>query len=101
MSEIRILVADKIAEPGLELLKKARSEVSFDVREGLSPPELARIVGEYDGMLVRSAVEVTADVLKRPGRLSAIARAGVGVDNIDVESATRAGIVVLNTPDAN
>ncbi|GIK16633.1 MAG: D-3-phosphoglycerate dehydrogenase [Planctomycetota bacterium] len=101
MSDIRILVADKIAEPGLELLKKARPGVSFDVREGLSPPDLARIVGEYDGMLVRSAVEVTADVLKRPGRLSAIARAGVGVDNIDVESATRAGIVVLNTPDAN
>lgn len=97
---IRILVADKIAEAGLAALK-AQPGVSFDTREGLAPAELARIVGEYDGMLVRSAVEVTAEVLARPGKLAAIARAGVGVDNIDLEAATRAGVLVLNTPDAN
>jgi len=96
----RILVADKIAEPGLAALK-AEKEVSFDIREGLAPAELAKIVGEYDGMLVRSAVEVTAEVLANPGKLSAIARAGVGVDNIDLDAATRAGVLVLNTPDAN
>ena len=67
----------------------------------MSPSELAGVVGEYDGMLIRSAVKVTAEVLKRPGNLAAIARAGVGVDNVDLEAATAAGVLVLNTPDAN
>jgi D-3-phosphoglycerate dehydrogenase len=96
----RILVADKIAEPGLERLRAA-SDVTFDVRHGLPPAELARAVAEYDGLLIRSAVTVTADVLAHPGKLRAIARAGVGVDNVDLDAATAAGVLVLNTPDAN
>ncbi len=96
----RILVADKIAEPGLERLRSAPG-VEFDVKHGLSPEDLAKTVGQYDGMLIRSAVKVTADTLANPGKLSAIARAGVGVDNIDLEAATAAGVLVLNTPDAN
>ena len=96
----RILVADKIADAGLELMRETDG-VTFDVRHGLSPEELTDIVGDYDGMLIRSAVKVTADVLANPGRLLAIARAGVGVDNIDVNAATAAGVLVLNTPDAN
>ena len=95
-----ILVADKIAEAGLEKLRAA-SGVTFDVRHGLSAEELALAVGEYDGMLIRSAVKVTAEVLANPGKLSAIARAGVGVDNVDLDAATAAGVLVLNTPDAN
>lgn len=95
-----ILVADKISEAGLERLR-AEPDVTFDVRHGLSPEELAKAVGDYDGMLVRSAVTVTADVLANPGKLSAITRAGVGVDNIDLEAAARAGVLVLNTPEAN
>ncbi|MEK6798205.1 MAG: phosphoglycerate dehydrogenase [Planctomycetota bacterium] len=96
----RILVADKIAEAGLERLRNC-PEVSVDVRHGLSPAELASIIGDYDGVLVRSAVKITGETLARPGNLSVIARAGVGVDNVDVEAATAAGILVLNTPDAN
>lgn len=96
----RILVADKIAESGLERLRSA-PDVEFDVKHGLSPDELAQTVGGYDGMLIRSAVKVTASTLANPGKLSAIARAGVGVDNIDLEAATAAGVLVLNTPDAN
>ena len=96
----RILVADKIAEQGLERLKAAAG-VTFDVRHGLSESELASIVGDYDGMLIRSAVQVTSKVLAKPGKLTAIARAGVGVDNVDLEAATGAGVLVLNTPDAN
>ena len=95
-----ILVADKIAEAGLERLR-ATPGVTFDVRHGLSPAELAGIVGEYDGMLIRSAVKVTPEVLEKPGKLAAIARAGVGVDNVDLQAATDAGVLVLNTPDAN
>ncbi len=96
----RILVADKIAEPGLDRLRSAPG-VEFDVKHGLSPEDLAKTVGDYDGMLIRSAVKVTAETLANPKKLSAIARAGVGVDNIDLEAATAAGVLVLNTPDAN
>lgn len=95
-----ILVADKIAEDGLERLRAAPG-VTFDVKHGLSPSELAAVVGEYNGMLIRSAVKVTREVLASPGKLTAIARAGVGVDNIDLDAATAAGVLVLNTPDAN
>lgn len=95
-----ILVADKIAEVGLERLRAAPG-VTFDVRHGLSPTELAEVIGEYDGILIRSGVKLPAEILANPGRLKAIARAGVGVDNVDLPAATRAGVLVLNTPDAN
>jgi D-3-phosphoglycerate dehydrogenase len=97
---MRILVADKIAEAGLERLKSAPG-VTFDVRHGLAPDQLAQAIGEYEGVLIRSSVKITKDTLARPGRLTAIARAGVGVDNVDVDAATAAGVLVLNTPDAN
>src|SRR5262249_19192571 len=79
----RVLVADKLAEEGLARIR-AESSVAIDVRPGLAPPELAAIVGDYDGMLIRSGVKITAEVLARPGRLRVIARAGVGVDNVDL-----------------
>src|SRR5262249_41095895 len=63
--------------------------------------ELAAAVGEYDGLIIRSGVRVTSEVLAKPGRLRVIARAGVGVDNVDLPAATRAGVLVINTPDAN
>ena len=100
MAMSRILVADKIAEQGLERLK-ATPNVTFDVRLGLSGAELASAIGAYDGLLIRSAVKVTGEVLASPGKLSVIARAGVGVDNVDLDAATAAGVLVLNTPDAN
>lgn len=96
----RVLVADKIAEPGLERLRKC-GEVEFDVRHGLAPSELATVIGSYDGVLIRSAVKITRQTLAKPGKLTVIARAGVGVDNVDLEAATQAGVLVLNTPDAN
>ena len=95
-----ILIADKIAEQGLDRLRQADG-VTFDVRHGLSPTDLADIIGDYDGVLIRSGVQITQETLARPGRLVAIARAGVGVDNVDLEAATVAGVLVLNTPDAN
>jgi len=97
---IRILVADKLAEEGLGRLRAAEG-VACDVKTGLSPAELAGIVGEYDGMIIRSGVKVTAEVLAKPGKLRVVARAGVGVDNVDLAAATRAGVLVINTPDAN
>ncbi|HEY3244616.1 MAG TPA: phosphoglycerate dehydrogenase [Phycisphaerae bacterium] len=93
-------MADKLAEAGVERLRAA-PEVSLDVRLGLSPAQLAKEVGAYDALIIRSGVQVTREVLASAGRLRAIARAGVGVDNVDVDAATAAGILVLNTPDAN
>ena len=96
---MRILVADKLAEEGLEFLKHAKAE--FDVKIGLKEDELAAAVGAYDALIVRSGAKVTAKVLANPGSLKAIARAGVGVDNIDLEAATAKGILVLNTAEAS
>src|SRR3954467_841594 len=96
---MRILVADKLAEEGLEFLKQ--SGHSFETKVGLKEDELAAEVGKYDAMVVRSGAKVTAKVLQNPGSLKAIARAGVGVDNIDLDAATAQGILVLNTAEAS
>ena len=95
-----ILIADKLASEGLSLIERT-ADVKAAVKTGLTEDELASIVGQYDGMVIRSGVKVTAKVLAEPGRLRAIARAGVGVDNVDLAAATQAGILVMNTPDAN
>src|SRR5687767_7345506 len=96
---LRILVADKLAEEGLEFLKS--SGIAYDVKIGLKEDELAAEVGKYDALIIRSGVKATAKVLANPGKLKAIARAGVGVDNIDLEAATAKGILVLNTAEAS
>ncbi|HEY8666656.1 MAG TPA: phosphoglycerate dehydrogenase [Tepidisphaeraceae bacterium] len=96
---MRILVADKLAEEGLDFLKQ--SGIEFDARVGLKEDELAAAVGSYDALIVRSGAKVTARVLEQSGNLKAIARAGVGVDNIDLEAATARGILVLNTAAAS
>jgi D-3-phosphoglycerate dehydrogenase / 2-oxoglutarate reductase len=96
---MRILVADKLAEEGLEFLKQ--SGIEYDVKVGLKEDELAAAVPSYDALIVRSGAKVTAKVLTNPGRLKAIARAGVGVDNIDLDASTAKGILVLNTAEAS
>src|SRR5205823_7257927 len=95
----RVLIADKLEPSGVDLLKSRGLEV--ETRLGLKPEELATAVREFDAMIVRSQPKVTAEALANPGKLRAIARAGVGVDNIDVPAATRKGIVVMNTPGGN
>jgi len=99
-SPIRVLIADNVSEKGVQLLRDTPGfEVS--VRTGMSPGELRETVGDFEALVVRSATKVTADVLAEPGRLRAIGRAGTGVDNIDLDAATRAGVVVMNTPGGN
>ena len=95
----RVLIADKLESAGVELLKSEGIEV--ETRLGLKGPELAAALREFDAAIVRSVPKVTAAELESPGKLRAIARAGVGVDNIDVTAATRKGIVVMNTPGGN
>src|SRR5512132_1248504 len=95
----KILVADKLADEGLAFLKQSGME--FDAKVGLKEDELAAEVGNYDALVVRSGAKVTAKVLENPGNLKAIARAGVGVDNIDLPAATAKGILVMNTAEAS
>lgn len=96
----RVLVPDKLADEGLDFLR-GQPDVEVLSKPGVSEDELAAMAGEFDGMIVRSGVQVTAKVLENPGRLKAIARAGVGVDNIDLEAATARGILVMNSAEAS
>jgi D-3-phosphoglycerate dehydrogenase / 2-oxoglutarate reductase len=97
---MRILVSDPIAQQGLDLLRKT-AELEVDYRPDLSADELKACIGQYDGIIVRSRTKITAEALARVGRLKVIGRAGIGVDNIDVAAATKAGVVVMNTPEGN
>jgi len=95
----RILVADPIAQEGVQRLIDANHEV--DVRTGQKPDELLKTIGDYDALVVRSETQVTADVISAGQRLQVVGRAGVGVDNIDLDAATRRGIAVVNAPTGN
>ncbi|HDD59930.1 MAG TPA: phosphoglycerate dehydrogenase [Euryarchaeota archaeon] len=95
---MKVLVADTIHEKGIEILRSEGFEV--DVEE-VSPRELLERIGEYDALIVRSRTKVTAEVIERGVNLKVIGRAGVGVDNIDVKSATERGIKVVNAPVAS
>jgi D-3-phosphoglycerate dehydrogenase len=95
---VKVLVADPIASEGLDIL---RSHFEVEEKYGLSEEELCSIIGDFDGLVVRSVSQVTAQVIQKGTRLQVIARAGVGVDNIDVEKATQRGIVVVNVPYGN
>ncbi|UCG47299.1 MAG: phosphoglycerate dehydrogenase [Phycisphaerales bacterium] len=97
---IRVLITDKLAQEGIDLLN-GMDGVEAVVKTGISAEELAKIIGEYDGLIIRSGTKVTAEVLANPGKLRGIARAGVGVDNIDIKEATRKGVLVMNTPGGN
>ncbi len=96
----KILILDPIAQEGLELLKHAPG-IEHEVRTGLKGEALKKALAEFDGAICRSGVTITAESLEGNRRLRAIARAGVGTDNIDKNAATRLGIVVMNTPTGN
>jgi D-3-phosphoglycerate dehydrogenase len=95
----KLLVLEGITERGLELLKAERWQI--DQGKAMPPSELAKIVAPYDAMLIRSGTQVTEPVLAAAERLRIIGRPGVGVDNVDLEAATRRGIVVMNSPAGN
>ena len=92
---MRVLVREEIAPAGVELLRE-----KFDVDED-SSSDLAEILDRYDAIVIRSATKLTADLIAKGTNLKVIGRAGVGVDNVDVEAATRRGIVVANAPESN
>ena len=95
----RILALDNLSELGLEVFRKEGFEV--DVKPPQKPDELAAMIGDYDGLVIRSATKVTAEALAQSGKLKVIGRAGVGTDNVDKAEATKRGIVVMNVPGGN
>ncbi len=94
----KVLICDAIAEDGVQILREA---AEVDIKTGLKEAELVAIVGDYDGLMVRSATKITRPVLEAATKLQIIGRAGVGVDNIDVEAATERGVIVVNSPGGN
>src|SRR5204862_6689603 len=94
LSRPRVLVREPIADAGIDLLRQ-HFDVDVDTES-----DLAEKIGDYDAIVIRSATKLTADLIERAGRLKVIGRAGVGVDNVDVEVATRRGIVVANAPES-
>jgi len=96
----KVLISDKMSNIATEILDKY-SNIEYDVKTGLAKEELIKIIGEYDGLMVRSATKVTPDVFAAAKNLKIIARAGTGVDNIDRESANTNGTYITNTPGGN
>ncbi|HUT48719.1 MAG TPA: phosphoglycerate dehydrogenase [Alphaproteobacteria bacterium] len=95
----KVLISDKMSERATEIFK-ARG-IDVDVKTGMSPDELKAAIGDYDGLAIRSATKVTPEIIEAAGKLKVIGRAGIGVDNIDLPTATAKGIVVMNTPFGN
>ncbi len=96
---MKVLISDNLAPVGAEILQQAGLEV--DINTGLAPDELKKIIGQYDGLVIRSATKVTADLLEAATNLKVVGRAGIGLDNVDIPAASQKGIVVMNAPDGN
>ncbi len=96
---MKVLVTDNVAQEGIDVL--LREGVGVEVRSKLTEDELCAVISEFDGIIVRSATRVTARVMESAPNLKVVGRAGVGVDNIDVSTATERGIIVVNAPDGN
>jgi len=97
---MRVLVTDSLSDKGLDVLRDAE-DIEVDLRAGISPDELKKIVGDYHAMVIRSRTKLTADIIERGAKLKVIGRAGVGLDNVDVAEAKRRGIIVMNSPEGN
>ena len=95
----RVLIADKLSPAAIQIFKERGVEA--DTKTGLSKDELLKIIGDYDGLAIRSTTKVDKDVLAAAKKLKVVGRAGIGVDNVDVPAATQSGVVVMNTPFGN
>jgi D-3-phosphoglycerate dehydrogenase / 2-oxoglutarate reductase len=97
---MKVLVSDKMGDAGLEIFENTEG-IELDVKVGLAPEELKKIIGQYDALAIRSATKVTKDILKSATNLKVVARAGIGLDNVDIDEATKKGVAVMNTPGGN
>ena len=97
---MKVLISDSLSQSGLDLLAE-QEDLEVDVKANLTQEELILHIGNYDALIIRSATQVTTEVLAATDRLKIIGRAGVGIDNVDVNAATEKGILVFNTPNGN
>ena len=97
---LKVLISDSLSDDGIKILKKEK-KIKVDVKTNLTPEELKKTIKDYDALIVRSATKVTKEVINSAKRLKVIGRAGVGIDNVDMASATRRGIIVMNAPAGN
>ncbi|HIE43089.1 MAG TPA: phosphoglycerate dehydrogenase [Nitrospinaceae bacterium] len=97
---MKVLVSDNLSTTGVDILKK-ESGIEVDVNTGLSKEELIKIIPAYDGLIVRSATKVVAEIIESAKNLKVVGRAGIGVDNIDLDAAGKKGIIVMNAPEGN
>ena len=94
---MKILISDNLAGEALEILKKEKG-IDAEAKTNLSQDELLKCIKNYQALIVRSRTQVSKEVIEAGKKLKVVGRAGVGVDNIDIEAATRQGIIVMNTP---
>jgi len=97
---MKVLVSDNLGEIGIQMFEEAEG-IEVDVNTGLAPDALKEIIGQYDGLVIRSATKVTEDLLDAAKNLKVVGRAGIGLDNVDIPAATKRGVVVMNTPTGN
>jgi len=97
---MKVLVSDALGEIGVQMFEEAKG-IEVDVNVGLAPDELKKIIGDYDGLVIRSATKVTEEILDAGKNLKVVGRAGIGLDNVDIPEATKRGVVVMNTPGGN
>ncbi len=97
----KVLISDKLSNAAVDIFKNAGVEVDFQPDLGKDPAKLAEVIGQYDGLAIRSATKVTAEIIAKADNLKVIGRAGIGVDNVDIPAASNKGIVVMNTPFGN
>lgn len=100
MAKYKVLITDHISNDGVEILKKDK-DIEVEIMAGIKNPDLKKIIGNYDAIITRSGTTVTADLIEKPGKLKVIGRAGVGLDNVDIEAASMKGIIVMNAPTGN
>ena len=100
MAKFKVMVTDKLSDKGVKVFQ-ADKDIQCDVLPTPSPEDLLKIIPEYDALVIRSATIVTAEVLAAAKKLKVVGRAGVGLDNVDIPAATKAGVIVMNTPDGN
>lgn len=100
MKKFQLLITDNISEEGIKILEQAK-DINIDLKIGIKNDELQNIINQYDAIITRSGTSITKETLQNPGKLKIIGRAGVGLDNIDIEEASRKNIIVMNAPTGN
>lgn len=100
MAKYKVLITDHISQDGIDILERDK-DIEVDVQAGIKNPDLKKIIGNYDAIITRSGTTVNADLIENPGKLKIIGRAGVGLDNVDIEAASMKGLIVMNAPTGN